>query len=216
MALIYDNFVSVLVAMTVTLILASVQLRATQHQTAGVARHAMTQRGTQLSSWLQEDLAQIGKNRQGSGVPIDTIVAPTDDSTAQWVTERFVFERDSISPGGNAVPIRVRYDVQSAGTQTVDGEVTEVYQLTRDRKVGAGPWESTGGSADALEYFDVDLLNKNATPIEDPLTHLHSHADTVRSVRVRFSVLTPFQEDQASILTSRASTVVARYRPAGL
>jgi hypothetical protein len=216
MAFIYDNMVSVLVAMTVTLILASVQLRATRHQAAGMASYAMTQRATQLSSWLQNDLARIGKNRQGSGVPIDTIIAPADDSTARWLTERFVFKRDSIIPSGGTVPIRVRYDIQSAGTRTVGGETRDVYRLDRERKVGTGPWVPAGGSVGGLQYFDVDLLNKNADPIENPLMHLQAHADTVRCVRVRFSVLPPFENDQILGPASRTNTVVARYHPAEL
>jgi hypothetical protein len=216
MTLIYDNLISVTVAMTVTLILSSVQLRATQHRTEAMALHAMTQRATEMSSWLQKDLSRIGENWQGSGVPIDTIIAPTNDSTAQWVTERFVFERDSISPSGNRVPVRVRYDIQNEGTRTVGGEQRDVYRLERERKVGTSSWTSAGGSTGDLEYFDVDLLNKNADPIENPLTHLQAHTDTVRSVRVRFSVLTPFETDQPSAPTSRMGIVVARYRPAGL
>lgn len=214
MPLIYDNLVSMVIATTVTLILASVQLRAMKHQVAGTAHYVMTQRATQLSSWLQDDLARIGKNQAGGDTPIDTLIVPTDDSTAQWLTTQFVFERDSISPSGNTVPVKVRYDIQPTGTRSIAGKTRPVYQLDRDRKVGASAWTSTGGSAAELGYFDVDLLNKNATPVENPQTHLQSHPDTVRSVRVRFSVLPPFQNDQLPIATSRANTVVASY-PAG-
>lgn len=215
MPLIYDNLTSMVIAATVTLVLASVQLRATKQRVAGAARYAMTQHAAQLSSWLQKDLARIGKNRTGGPVPIDTMVQPADDSTARWLTERFVFARDSVSPGGTTVPIQIRYDVQSAGTRTVEGEERPVYRLSRDRKVGpAGSWEPAGGGGPALRYFDVDLLNKNARPIENPCAHLPAHPDTVRSVRVRFSVLPPFQTDQLPVPTSHVSTVVARYRPA--
>lgn len=214
MTLIYDNLISVVVATTVTLILASVQLRATKDRVAGAAHYMMTQRATQLSSWLQEDLARIGKNNSDDGVPIDTLIVPSDDSTAQWLTNRFVFERDSISPAGNTVQIKVQYDIQNTGTRTVDGEETDVYRLVRTRKIGTNPWVPAGGSAAALKYFDIDLLNKNAEPVENPGTHLQSHPDTVRSVRVRFAVLAPFQNDRLRVSSSRANTVVARYRPA--
>ena len=214
MTLIYDNLVSTVIATTVILILASIQLRATQQQVATSAQYAMTQQTKQLSSWLQEDLERIGKNMGGGRVPVDTIIVPGDDSTATWWTKQFVFERDSITSGGSTVRIKIRYDIQNTGTQTINGTQRDVYRLERDRKVGGNSWKSTGGSAATLGYFDVDMLNKNAEPVENPETHLQTHPDTVRSVRVRFSVLPPFENDQLPVAASRTNTVVAPSLPA--
>lgn len=215
MTLIYDNLISTVIAMTVVLILASVQLRATKQEVAGTAHYVMKQRTKQLSSWLQEDLSRIGKNRSGGdSVPVESMVLADGDSTAKWLTKKFVFERDSIKPSGDVITIKVRYDVQKTGTRTIGEKERDVFQLDRDRKVGSGTWEPAGGSAATLEYFDVDMLNKNAEPVEDPTTHLQTNQDTVRSVRVRFSVVPPFQNDQLSVSASRTNTVVAQYLPA--
>lgn len=214
MALIYDNLVSTVIAMTVILILASMQLRATKQQVAETAHYVMKQRTTQLSSWLQEDLGRIGKNMGGDTVPVDTLIVPDDDSTATWRTDKFVFERDSIESGGNRITVKVRYDVQKTGTRTIGGEERDVFELTRERKVGSDPWEAAGGSAATLEYFDVDMLNKDANPVENPEQHLKAVPDTVQSVRIRFSVLPPFQNDQLPVSASRTNTVVAQYLPA--
>ena len=211
MTLIYDNLISAVVAMTVTLILASVQLRATHHRMAARAQYVMTERVTGLSSWLQRDLERIGENKTGGSVPIDTLILPSNDSTAQWLTDRFVFERDSITPSGSPVPVKIRYDIQNMGSRTVQGETTDEYRFQRKRKVGANAWESAGGSTAPLGYFDVDLLNKNAEPVENPEIHLQTHPDTVRSVRVRFSVLPPFDNNQLSVGTSHTNAVIARY-----
>ena len=54
MTLIYDNLISTVIAMTVILVLASMQLRATKQQVATTAHYVMKQRTTQLSSWSQE------------------------------------------------------------------------------------------------------------------------------------------------------------------
>jgi len=213
MTLIYDNLISTVIAMTVILILASVQLRATKQDVAGTAHYVMKQSTKQLSSWLQEDLGKIGKNMSSESVPVDAMVVADDDS-AEWLTKEFVFERDSIETGGNRVTVKVRYDVQKTGTRTIEGEERDVFQLTRERKVGSNSWESAGGSAAALEYFDVDMLNKNAEPVEDPVTKLQADPDTVRSVRIRFSVVPPFQNDQLPVSASRTNTVVAQYLPA--
>jgi hypothetical protein len=199
--------------MTVILVLASMQLRATKQQVATTAHYVMKQRTTQLSSWLQEDLGKIGKNVKGDSVSVDTLIVPNDDSTAAWRTKRFVFERDSVETDGNRVTIKVRYDIKTE-TQMVGGEERDVFQLTRERKVGSNSWESAGGSAAALEYFDVDLLNKDAVRVENPEQHLEAVPDTVRSVRVRFSVLSPFQNTQLPVPASRTNTVVAQYLPA--
>ena len=213
MTLIYDNLISTVIAMTVILVLASMQLRATEQQVATTAHYVMKQRTTQLSSWLQEDLGKIGKNMSGESVPVDTMVVAVGDS-AKWLTKKFVFERDSIETGGNRVTVKVRYDVQKTGTRTIEGEERDVFQLTRERKVGSDPWESAGGGAATLEYFDVDMLNKNAEPVEDPVTKLQNDPDIVRSVRIRFSVVPPFQNDQLPVAASRTNTVVAQYLPA--
>jgi hypothetical protein len=213
MTLIYDNLISTVIAMTVILILASVQLRATKQDVAGTAHYVMKQSTKQLSSWLQEDLGKIGKNMSGESVPVDAMVVADDDS-AEWLTKEFVFERDSIETGGNRVTVKVRYDVQKTGTRTIEGEERDVFQLTRERKVGSDPWESAGGGAATLEYFDVDMLDKNAEPVEDPVTKLQNDPDIVRSVRIRFSVVPPFQNDQLPVSASRTNTVVAQYLPA--
>ena len=214
MTLIYDNLISTVIAMTVILILASVQLRATKQDVAGTAHYVMKQSTKQLSSWLQEDLGKIGKNMSSESVPVDAMVVADDESTAEWLTKEFVFERDSIETGGNRVTVKVRYDVQKTGTRTIEGEERDVFQLTRERKVGSNSWESAGGSAAALEYFDVDMLDKNAEPVEDPVTKLQNDPDIVRSVRIRFSVVPPFQNDQLPVSASRTNTVVAQYLPA--
>ena len=214
MTLIYDNLISTVIAMTVILVLASMQLRATKQQVATTAHYVMKQRTTQLSSWLQEDLGKIGKNMSDDRVAVDTLIVPDDDSTARWRTDEFVFERDSIEKSGNRVTVKVRYDVRNTGTRTIGGEERDVFQLVRERKVGSNSWESAGGSAATLEYFDVDMLNKDAVRVEDPEQHLETVPDTVRSVRVRFSVLPPFQNDQLPVAASRTNTVVAQYLPA--
>ena len=215
MTLIYDNLISTVIAMTVILVLASMQLRATKQQVATTAHYVTKQRTTQLSSWLQEDLGKIGKNMSGESVPVDSMVVANGDS-AEWLTREFVFERDSIESGGNRVRVKVLYDVRRTGTRTIEGEERDVFQLTRERKVesNSSSWESAGGSAATLEYFDVDLLNKNAEPVENPVAKLQTDPDTVRSVRVRFSVLPPFQNDQLPVSASRTNTVVAQYLPA--
>jgi hypothetical protein len=212
--LIYDNLISTVIAMTVILVLASMQLRATKQQVATTAHYVMKQRTTQLSSWLQEDLGKIGKNMSSDSVAVNKLTVPNDDSTARWRTDEFVFERDSIEKSGNRVTVKVRYDVRNTGTRTIEGEERDVFQLTRERKVGSNSWESAGGSAATLEYFDVDLLNKDAVRVENPEQHLEAVPDTVRSVRVRFSVLPPFQNDQLPVAASRTNTVVAQYLPA--
>ena len=214
MTLIYDNLISTVIAMTVILILASVQLRATKQDVAGTAHYVMKQRTKQLSSWLQEDLGKIGKNMSSESVPVDAMVVAGDESTAEWLTKKFVFERDSIKPSGDVIAIKVWYKVQDAGTRTIGGEERDVFQLTRERKVGPNSWKSAGGSAATLEYFDVDMLDKNAEPVEDPVTKLQTDPDIVRSVRIRFSVVPPFQNDQLPVSPSRTNTVVAQYLPA--
>ncbi|WP_259061105.1 hypothetical protein [Salinibacter ruber] len=47
-------------------------------------------------------------------------------------------------------------------------------------------------SPSSLGYFQIDLLDKDASPVSNP----NGNADQVHSVRVRFSVVSPFQNAQ--------------------
>jgi hypothetical protein len=213
MQLLFDNLSASIIAMTVLLIFASMQMRVTQQRVAQVSQNTVQSQAAQLTSWLEEDLGRIGKNMSGDETAFEAPV----DSDQEWLTEEFVFEYEEIDSTGVIDTVRVRYRVESTGSsrEIYTGGTTEtvdLYRLTREKKVvGETGWQERGGSAPALEYFDVDLLDRNAEPVSNPV----SNENAVRSVRVRFSLVAPYQNEELAFPASRTNVVIARYPLAG-
>lgn len=199
MPFIYDNLIATVISMTVLLILASIQTEATQVNTARTSRNAVKAQAHQLATWMEEDLADMGKNMQVGEAAFEN----PQDST-QWHTVRFTFKHDSLLAGGGTVRVKTRYDLEKTGTRTVDGNTETLYEVQRSRKVGSDPWKSKGQSTANLEYFEVNLLDKDGSPVTNP----KANRDEVESIRVRFSVIAPFQNDETLLRRVRRSTVV--------
>lgn len=213
MQFLFDNLTASVIAGTVLLILASMQMRATQQRVAQTSQDIVQRQAGQLTTWLEEDLGQIGKNMSDDETAFEAPV----HSDEEWLTEEFVFEHEEFDSTGAVDTVRVRYLVESTGAsrEIYTGgttETIELYQLTREKKVvGETGWQAKGGSGPALEYFDVDLLDRNAEPVSNPV----SNEGAVRSVRVRFSLVAPYQNEELAFPASRTNVVVARYPLAG-
>jgi len=216
MAFLLDNLTASVIAGTVILILGSMQMRATNQRVAQQSQQIMQNRARELTTWLERDLARVGENMTGDEEAIEPPEPfypnpDPDNETQKWVTEKFVFERDSIE-SGTLRRVETKYLIDAVDTREIDGEEKSVYQLTRKWRIDDGNgnwsgWEEEGGSAAGLEYFEVDLLDRNALPT--------NNLDEVKSIRVRFSVAAPFQNEELSFPASRANVVVGRYRLGG-
>lgn len=211
MPFIFDNLTATVIAMTVIMILSSIQMRATRQRVAQTSQQMVQQRSRTAADWIEEDLGRIGENmtsdQEALEVPEPYYDDPSNDSE-QWLTKEFVFRRDSIAAGGDIWRIEVRYRVTSSGTASIDGQEKSVYRVTRERRrknLGSGSWSNwgKGGGVESIEYFDVDLLDPNA---QETTT-----LSEVRSVRIRFSVVAPFQNEQIAFPASRANVVVVPY-----
>lgn len=217
MPFIFDNLTATVIAATILLILASIQVRSGQQEVAQTAQRLAQNRAQEATDWLEQDLDRIGQNMPPSQSAVSRLESYHEDPDGdreKWLTKTFSFQRDSIATGGDRWRIETRYRVGDDGQvtfggETTGGEATPVYSLTRERRrkrVGDGGWSSwrKGGQVEPLEYFDVDLLDQNGRP-----TEATSEAE---SVRIRFSVVAPFQNDKISVPASRTNVVIARYR----
>ncbi|MCS3860806.1 hypothetical protein [Salinibacter ruber] len=199
MQFLYDNLTATVIALMTTLILLSIQSRATQNSVAEVSRNRMGELTQTFASWLERDIERMGENfENGERAPFDNPVY-TEGSGGTDITTQFTFYRDSTTSSGDEYRIATRYEVAQKGTRTVDGTSKPTYQLTRKKRrkeMGTGSWSSwssvKGGSPSSLGYFQIDLLDKDASPVSNP----NGNADQVHSVRVRFSVVSPFQNAQ--------------------
>lgn len=202
MPLIFDNLTASVIAATVVLILSSIQMRATQQRVAQTSQQIVQQRSRVATEWLEEDLERIGQNMTSGQDALDK-----PESYHENV--KFVFRRDSVATGGGIWRIETRFRVESQSTMSVGGEVKSVYDVVRERRrkeLGGGGWSddwTEGGRVESLEYFDVDLLDRNA---QETTT-----LGQVQSMRIRFSVVAPFQNEEMAFPASRTNVVVARY-----
>lgn len=206
MPFVYDNLIATLISMTVLLILATIQTNATMSNTARTSRNAAKGQVQILSTWMEEDLAEMGKNMSGTNAAFEN----PQDST-QWHTTSLKFYHDSLKAGGGTIRVRTRYELKKTGTREVDGTTEDLFTVTRERKVGSGStWQSEGQSPSNLGYFEVNMLDSDGNPVASPKAN---HQD-VQSIRVRFSVIAPFQSDETVLRRVRRSIAVP-YRLAG-
>ena len=208
MEFIYDNMVASIIAATVTLMLITIQLRATQKNVARASRNAVKEEAQTFATWLEKDLEQIGANVDPDEAAFN--FKGTNPHHPDSVTKNFVFYRDSVTTAGDSVRIRTRYRVRKEDTSVVEGDTTKLYQLTRKKKVGSGSWSSVKGlSTPTLEYFKIDMLDENAKRVLTPETT----PEDVHSIRVRFSAVAPYR-NQSTILpvTHVGSVMLLRNR----
>jgi hypothetical protein len=196
MQFIYDNLTASIIAATTTLLIFSIQSQATQSNMARTARNMTKQRAQTFASWLERDLGRMGANiSQDERIPFD------EPETSQMeggtrLMEQFTYYRDESDSDGNETRIATRYQVEK-----VKDQPKNLYQLTRKTKEkGIGSWSGAdveGESSPTLGYFQVDMLDKNAELVPSP----KSSFDEVRAIRVRFSVVPSF-ENEESILSA--------------
>jgi hypothetical protein len=194
MEFIYDNMVASIIAATVTLMLITIQLRATQKNVARASRNAVKEEAQTFATWLEKDLEQIGANVDPDEAAFN--FKGTNPHHPDSITRNFVFYRDSLTSTGDTVRIRTRYRVRKEDLSVVEGDTTNLYQLTRKKKIGSGSWSSVKGlSTPTLEYFKIDMLNRNSERVLSP----EIYPDSVHSIRVRFSAVAPYR-NQSTIL----------------
>lgn len=178
MQFLYDNLIATVMGMTVLLILVVIQMRATRANVAQTSRAVAFNQAETLATWLEEDLGQMGRNMDSKPFTFSDRSDESGSPTEETLTD---FEFDYKDEDGNLSTIQ--YTVRYA-----DGE-SPPYELERSDGSGGG------GSVGALGYFDLQFINKRAqTP-----PNTHPDIDKIQAVRVRFSVVLPFQNDETTL-----------------
>lgn len=198
MVFIYDNLTAMIIAMAVFLLLVTIQFRTTQANIAQTSRNIVKEQAQGFATWLEDDLEKVGENIDpGQTAPYEVAFENPVDSSG--ITTDFTFYRDSIQNPATTLRVTTRYEVDKVGTRVVDQDTMDVYQMVREQKVEGESWKEDGKSTASLGYFDIDMLNRDAQPIANPKAAAQANPDTVRSTRVRFSVVAPFQSEKTSL-----------------
>lgn len=188
MTFLYDNLTAIVVATTVLLILASLQLRATELNTAASSQDAALTQSEEIATWMEEDLGAMGRHMASGDTVFTGItrtaneVSPTDSVLTGL---SFTFRQNAGGPMQT-----VEYDVSTSDTETVEGEDRPLYRLART-KGGAG----AGGTPEMLGYIDVQFLDRTAAAIPAPL----ANADQIEALRVHFSVILPYRNEKTGV-----------------
>jgi hypothetical protein len=214
MQFIYDNLTATVVAMMTTMILLSMQAKSTKNSVAKSSRNQMEELTQTFSTWLERDLGRMGENFDDyEGAPFKNPIYTTGPEGVD-ITSEFIFYRDSTTTSTTDTTeyrIATRYQVEKSGKADVQGEEKQMYQLTRTRrskKVGTTNWtnwsEEKGISSSRLGYFQIDLLNKNAKEVTDPV----GNEEKVHSIRTRFSVVSPYQNSEVFPTATHVGSVL--------
>lgn len=189
MQFLYDNLIATVVGMTVFLILVSIQMRATRTSVAQSARSMALKQAETLATWMEQDLEAMGRNLDDSetvyevGDRTSNKNSPTESTLASGEALKFYYDKKTI-----------RYNVE-ADPQTIDGKPRTLYEFERTKN-GA----SAGGSPTTLGYFDIRFIDENAEPTTDE--------SKIRGIRVHFSVVSPFQNDETTLQEIHRMVVV--------
>lgn len=193
MQFLYDNLIATVIGMTVLLILIAIQLRATRANVAQTSRSIAFKHAETMATWLEEDLSQMGRNMDNKPFELLTTREENEDSPTGDILQPddaadFEFEyKDGV---GN----------QSTITYTMRSTDNSHYELERSRSNGGGSPTDAGGSPTELGYFDLEFIDENANP--------GANLDQIQAIRVHFSVVTPFQNDETTLQEIHRMVVV--------
>ncbi|MFP4229067.1 MAG: hypothetical protein ACLFTE_09595 [Salinivenus sp.] len=191
MPFLYDNLTATVAGLTVILILASLQMRMTKSSVTQTGRKAALNQAESFATWLEDDLGRMGRNREEGEVFSMGSRSDEEASPTGAVLRDFTF----YSEDDTGTETTVEYTIEEE-----DSDEQTLYELTRN---------GGDGQATRLGYFDVRFLDRDAEVISNP----EANEGRIQSVRVQFSVVAPFQNDQTDVGEVHRMVVVP-YAPA--
>lgn len=193
MIFLFDHLAATIIGATAVFILAALLLRVGEVNVEQVANYHVKSQAGDFATWLEDDLLKMGQNMQSE-------IGFTNPVDSAGMTTQFVFYWDSVTTAPiDTIRYSIRYDVDKAGTRVIGGDTVSVYKLQRFQREDAGAWMASGSSSDLLSSFRVQMLNRDAAPISNPVGAATARPDTVRNTRVRFSMATPFDTQNSTI-----------------
>jgi len=192
MIAIFDNLNAILIGSTVILVIMAMQMRMTEMSVEQTANYMMKRQAMDLATWMEDDLLLMGQNLP-SGT---TAYANPKDSSG--ITLGFEFYRDSVAVVGGTLDtmrITTRYELFKTGVHQTEKDTVDSFRLERWVQMGSGPWVREGGSSALLSHFKIEMLDRDALPVSDPV----AHPNQVRNTKVSFHMVTPFETRRATL-----------------
>lgn len=204
MAFIYDNLTATVVSLTVLLILASIQMSATNMSVSNSSRNIAITQAETFGTWVEEELSRTGRNLDSNTNPIPLLeTEESQQSPTGSITTEFRFRYATIDSDGNRTEQEVTYRLcdtdEDRDVYVGDGSVSkDLYQLRREEDC-SGSVSSDGVSPPALGYFYVQRLTESLNTT--------SSNDEAELLRVKYSVIAPFQGENTVLQEVHRSVV---------
>ncbi|WP_456424703.1 hypothetical protein [Rhodocaloribacter sp.] len=197
MIILFDNMSAALVGATVMLMLLSLQLKLSGMNLEQTSTYMVKNQASDLATWMEEDLLKLGENiDKTKEVPF------TNPIDSAGVTIDYTFSRDSLDLSvtpPDTIRIDTRYRLNKTGTRIVDHEVIDVFRLVRSVRYDGGVWQNAGGSSSLIGFFKIEMLDRDAAPIADPVATATADPTAIHNTRIRFSMVTPFETETTAV-----------------
>ncbi len=198
MILLLDHLSAVVIGSAIILILISMQMRSTEMGVEQSSGYMMKNQATDLATWMEEDLLQIGRNIDKE----ERVAFENPLTNSSGNTSEFVFYRDTIRyylTTPDTLHIGTRYTLTPVDTRILNEDTLVVHRIDRFANVNGGAWNKTGSSVPYLSSFNVDMLDSDAQPIVDPVAAATADPLAVRNTRIRFSMVTPYETSRTTV-----------------
>lgn len=192
MIAIFDNLNAIIIGSAVILVIMAMQMRMGEISVEQTANYMMKRQAMDLATWMEDDLLLMGRNMAGGVIPYGNPVDSAD------VTTRFEFYRDSIRTAGGSLDtfrVSTRYDLARVGVHYTENDTIDSYRLERYVSTDGGPWVREGGSSGLLSYFRIEMLDRDADRVSNPV----ANAALVRNTKVSFHMVTPFETQRTTL-----------------
>src|SRR5690625_483286 len=168
MIAIFDNLNAILIGSTVILVIMAMQMRMTEMSVEQTANYMMKRQAMDLATWMEDDLLLMGQN-----LPSGT-AAYTNPQDSSGITLGFEFYRDSVAVVGGTLDtmrITTRYDLLKMGVHQTEKDTVDSFRLERSVQLGSGPWVRKGSRSALLSHFKIEMLDRDALPVTNPVAH---------------------------------------------
>lgn len=192
MIFVLDNINALIIGSAIILVVMAMQTRMTDISVEQTANYMMKRQAMEMATWMEDDLLLMGRNLPGS------VTAYTNPSDSAEVTTWFEFYRDSVQTSGGSLDtfrVATRYELSKIGSHYSARDTVDSYRLDRYVSEGGGAWQKSGGSSGLLSYFKIEMLDRDAQPIANPV----ASPELVRNTRVSFHMVTPFERQRSTL-----------------
>ncbi len=210
MVVLLDHLTAIIVGSVLGIVLFTTTVRVQTLSSEANTAYSMRRLSTDMATWMEDEILTIGRDMPVGVVPFTNTV----DSAG--MTQRFTFYRDSVevvSGVTTARRIATEYRLRFAATRGTGAAAYNIYRVDRFVQVDGGAWQFDGSAPPYLKHFKIEMLNRDAVPIADPVAAFNADPAAIRNTGIRFTLATPHELKGLALKSVHfASTLMIPYR----